>query len=399
MKKLFLLLVCLVITGGLIISCGDETTSNNAVPLEGFNETATIQGTILNAITGERIGGVDLNVKLIQGTNHRDPSKLIRDVNNSLVGEYAFASVPIALYDNIKYMIVVTNTGYQRFEGEFEMTADAGVGGVVDENYNKIWNIYLFPEGAEADDVVIYVESGATWDATTGDNRVPDATVQLVQDIENNNVIGGESGNRLFPTTGLLPVLTATTDADGVATFSGADLVLGGQYLPTVLPLTYSNTQMALTAGTAIVVGTNVDPQTITLTDVVEETLQVVSASNKDPNGITATGVLTLIFNRPVTIVEDATVDAAILCDGGACPNAVLDADSATAVLSNGGYTLTLTPNFTADPDVSLGDESGVIAYSNVEVTLDNVNAIDVFSLDCTDGVAISNEVNVTGLQ
>ena len=124
----------------------------------------TLQGTIFNAITGERIGGTDVAMYLQQGTLTRTPDVFYtgvkvnrRDDNTTmdLMGDYAFArNIPSAdillegggeenfIGDDIhpnEYRITVIKDGFQRFEGIIGNLALTG-------KDNVIKNIYLFPE-------------------------------------------------------------------------------------------------------------------------------------------------------------------------------------------------------------------------------------------------------------
>jgi len=72
-----------------------RTNSNQGVPNQEFAVTDP-SGQIMDALNGAGIGGSDLQVYLIQGLSNRPADKLTTDVNNVLVGEYAFANIPVA---------------------------------------------------------------------------------------------------------------------------------------------------------------------------------------------------------------------------------------------------------------------------------------------------------------
>src|SRR3990172_2333090 len=95
-----------------LAACGGDTNTNipatQSVSNSMFDAKASVQGTVFDATTGARIGGSDLEVTLIQGTNHRDPDVLVRS-KASVVGEYGFSNVPVAMFgtDNVDYKIIV----------------------------------------------------------------------------------------------------------------------------------------------------------------------------------------------------------------------------------------------------------------------------------------------------
>lgn len=407
MKKILFFTIVMLMSTVLLGGCGDNVSVDDFSKLNMEDTFGTLQGTIFDATTGQRLGGSGLLITLIQGTAHRSPNSLITNTSDRLVGEYAFTKVPIGITtDNVSLKIVVTNTGYQRFEGYVNLWSRIVNSGFTDttnkNNFFFIGDIYLFPVGATASDITIYVERDG--------ERIPAATVLLKQVINNNNLTADGSSNRIAPIAGMMTSMTATTDSDGKAVFSGSNLVLGGQYQAVALPMSYEGTKLSLTEGAfSIEVGNSVQTQLISMNDVEpgnsDDGLFVVFASNRDIDDVLTTGVLTVVFNRAIALVSENSVTATIACNGSACPNAVLDnavsGDEVTAAVSSDGFTLTLTPNFTTNPDAT--DVSLAITYSGAQITVsgDELDqAYNLFSgISYIDGSFVSQKVKMTGPQ
>jgi hypothetical protein len=358
MKNLLVLLGLFVFMG-MLSGCSENkttTAANNAEPINEFNKTLTLQGKIMDATTGAGIGGDNLRVFLIQGASNRGPDKLNSGSTDPLIGEYAFAGIPISyVTNNTAYKVVVIKTGYQTFEGEFVFDANYTSGSVMDSTYNWIGNIYLYPVGAQAGDVTISVVNPMNV-------PVPGATVLMHQNINSNVAVNGTTGGTttlpgggigsttLTATNNLISSITGTTDSNGNVVFAGSTLALGASYTPTALSTTFDGQQLAVTAGTAVVVGTNDAAQQIKMTDLepTATNLYVVAASNSVTGSIQTTGELALTFNRKIDFDSNgATSFTATATDG------VLNATSATAAISADGFTLTLTPSFATPPTVA----------------------------------------------
>ncbi len=359
MRKLFVVLGLLLISTMLFVGCG--TTDNSSVtqpqPLSQTNErTGTLQGKIMDAVTGAAIGNDDnseLKVWLIQGTDNRGASKLITDKNDPLCGEYAFDNIPVDLYyGNATFKVVVVKAGYQRFEADVELNDNIAYNeetilSSVDKVINMIGNIYLFKDGYRAGDVDVYVLDNASG------MPIPNALVAFYQDVENNIPASGyfvdtdntsyENGNglnpyydMLFPTGGLYTDITTTTDANGKATMSGTKLVLGGRYEIVVAPMTW-NGQVFGFSSTSFREYTANAPVYLNLSSATGQ-LFATSASNEVPSTVTASGVLTVTFNQPIALTTTGFVASGLASD-----NTPTTADI-QAVLSADGLTMTLTP-------------------------------------------------------
>lgn len=361
--------------------------SNSGVPNNYFNEVATVQGTIFNAISGDRITDSSLKVTLVRGTTYQ--AAAVRTGTQSFAGDYAFTGVPISIDNNVEYRVSASVTGYQPFEAYLSLGTDNGNNDTLDKNYNSIENIYLFPLGATANDLKVNV----TFDG----EPVTGATVLLQIESDTNNEIT-ETINRLFPDQGLLGSLMRTTNATGVVTFEGAGLVLGGGYRIQVLPVVHEGIQLKRSGGTFVIIGTD-DTNSATTATVVsnivmdeavpgnDNGLYVVSATNTDATNIAADGVLTIVFSRAVSLVQESVIIAG-LTKTGASGTAALDVSGSpntevTAEMTD-SFTLTITPNFaTATPAVPVlsdgsnaatADNGLTVTYSNLEVRIEQTN-------------------------
>lgn len=414
MKKLLCAFMMMFIVG-LIAGCDDTSTttnnySNNDVSNNEFDEVFTLQGTLFDATTGARLTGSSLTVTLVRGTEYYTPNLLKKDTSETtFAGDYAFSNIPITLHGNTTYRIVATMSGYQQFEAYINYTAnrDFDDNNTHDSTYNMVGNIYMFPLGAQASDIDIYVEYNG--------ERVSGATVQLQLQISNNTITTQNSNRLLSATNGTLPVISATTDANGIAKFDGSLLALGGQYVPRVLPLVYEGTQLAITTGTAIVVGSSTvsNVQHITMLDTApnneDNGLYIVSASNRDSEDVLSSGVLTITFNKAIALVSEDAFTAVLTNANGA----VLAADTVTTTVSTDGLVLTLTPNFSTNPVAFTGNNEPTadiglsITYTGGQVTLagDNTNEAlnilvngndDILYLNGND---LSRVVNIYGPQ
>lgn len=346
MKKLLLVMVGLILVAGMVLGCLGCNGNGSQ-----FVKYGTLQGKIMDAVTGEAIGGDDLEIYLIQGKETRKPSKLVKNMDNDLVGEYVFDKIPVQLYnyytDDAIFKIVVIKEGYQRFESTdvcFTTTfaaRDIGDGvetdlWITNEVINQIGNIYLYPLGTTAGDVTVYVYDPQG-------TPIDGANVLLRQNVYNNSTVSYTS-DRLWPTGGLYPSLTDTTDSNGKATFSGDDLTLGGSYSTVVEALTNDDGEQLATATSAsFIIGIDNTTRVVNMGVVTgTQVLYVTSVSNQFSGTITPAGTLTITFNQP--IIVDTTLFTATVTDG------VLASAIVNAELSNSDMTLTLRPTFTTDP-------------------------------------------------
>ena len=388
MKKLFVVMSLLLLTVAFF-GCGktDNSSLTTYPGTQDYSKTGTLQGKIMNALTGAPIGNdtdSELKIWLIQGTDNRGPSKLITDSKNPLVGEYAFSGIPVYLatgqaqetssYES-RFKIVVVKSGFQRFEADYSLLAAFALGNpnwdTVNTVINGIGNIYLFPEGSTAGDVRVHVRANG--------NPVANEVVQLVQDVVNNNVTSN-TGDRLNPTAGLISNLSATTDASGIATFSGATLVPGGAYIATAL----ATSEFTEASTASFRTDTGSTDQYITMANTYAA-LFATSASNQTPGLATSTGVLTITFNKPVTLTTTQFLANLVASNG----TLTAGTPKAIGALSTDGLTLTITPVFaTAPTSTALG--------ANITYSYFSADQILVKSTQATGGAALTNIKNST---
>jgi len=392
MKKIFILLISLLLVG-MLVGCDETTsTSNQAVPLQSFEETGTVQGTVFDALTGARIGDSSLKVTLVRGTTHASANVLKNSsTDTTFLGDFAFDNVPVTIGGVATYRIVAEMTGYQTFEGYINLAiAVANLGtGVIDEVYNFVRNIYMFPVGSYATAQTIYVYY---------DNEpVSGATVLFELQPTNaatTTVISGNDPQGIATVqpaaVGLNAALSGTTDATGMVTFDATDLVLGGTYTVNVLPITYEGVQLALTAGGAnMVVGTSPNVQIVNMLDEIlaanNEGLYVVSATPQDPEDILSSGVLTITFNRAIEIVSEQSFTATLNGETTAALTGGDGDDTAVAAtVSTDGLVLTLTPSF-ATAIVPYSTSTGPSGDGTADIGVSITYA-------CTSGVTLKGD-------
>jgi hypothetical protein len=175
MKKLCMLLVPLFIFGLVFTACDSSTDNDSSVPNNKFDQTGTLQGTVYDATTGDRIGDETLEITMVLGSDYKSPKVLDTDAESAFIGDFAFEGLPVTLASqsggegNIgggncpgtaQYRIVASMDGYEPFEGYVCLAVDLYDEGkgqdqdVPTENsvYNFLGNIYLYPLGATAPD-------------------------------------------------------------------------------------------------------------------------------------------------------------------------------------------------------------------------------------------------------
>ena len=329
---------------------------------------ATLQGTIMNAITGERIGGKDMEIYLIQGDTVRKPTTFNTGEKNgggffqrndnattALMGEYSFTDIPAGSSfatgdatnptdpEHNEYKMVVIKAGYQRFEAVVDLF----------DIDNKIGNIYLFPEGYATPDYIFNIV------CKDGGKPVPNATVLFQPQAAANDMLTSDD-NVLKPANGYLPSLQAVSDAKGMVTFAGSKLALGARYALTVLPVEFEGIHLGINEDSTFDIGytTSYYIDMVYLVDLegYDYGLYVKEISNLAYDQVDSTGTLKITFNRPVTLgarpaPATANFGATASVAGYHASSGVLDATApVTAVPSTDGLTLTLTPKWTTAP-------------------------------------------------
>lgn len=362
-KKKACILVAAFFAAGLLGGC--KNINPGCINCEHY---ATLQGAIIDAVTGERIGGVptgqdkDIEIYLIQGQTVRKPTSFISNEEDVLVGEYCFVDIPAGTSDTAiangseinEYKLVVIKKGYQRFEAKVSL---------VDVD-NKIGNVYLFPLG--------YLAPDYTFEVVYNGAPVAGATVYF-QPVISANDPALTTSDVLAASDGYLPCLTGETDADGLVTFAGAPvtdedgtvtypgLAVGAAYRLIVMPIAFEGVMLARYEDAFVrIVGLSDTMDIISLGDLApggnQYGLFVTSISNALQDQVTSSGTLTMVFSRPVTLTGDfgAFEDS---------PTGVLGLPPVDATLSSDGLTLTLTPRWLTDPEA--GENNTSITYLN----------------------------------
>ena len=400
----------------------------------------TLQGTLFNAVTGERIGGTDIKWYLEQGTTTRKKPDVFYtgatgsgDTSIDLMGDYAFQDIPSM--DSLstgstdvlpnEYRLTLIKPGFQKFEGIIDQDMLAN-------QDNVIKNIYLFPDeslmpcynytvefnGKPVPNVQITAAPYATINVNVlatdkwlsiGLNAVLDEAGTPFSILGAAfSVLGLFNNHYFFPAPGYLASLTRKTDANGKAAFCTTDtdkLTAGCAYAVIVQPTeNFEGVQLAPTVG-ALVADYSDAEQIIPLVTMEDYNndygLYVTSISNGVQDQIDATGTLTITFNRAVTLNID-TVLAPNTSGFGASlagPSAVawpaVPASRVNASLSADGLMLTLTPTWTAPPDlttekgqnITYGDNNGSLSvkgYPASKILLSGLKDTDTDSISLT---------------
>jgi hypothetical protein len=388
MKKLTF---AVAVFAGLSLACGSDLLKQDGIDNKSqFNGTFTLQGKLMNAQTGEPIGGDDLQVKLIQGTSVRDPNRLIRDVKDPLVGEYAFSDIPVTYNYVAVYKLVVIKPGFGRFEAILDDYGADSSDNVLDTVYNYVGNVHLFPLGAEAPAYTVHV-------AFNG-KPVPGAVVYA--DPSDNNTATDTPNWTLFADPGYAPAISVTTDETGKATFTGDTLSLGVRYSIRVQPVVFEGAQLSQEFAGSFAVGLDSNVHYVSMGNLSPNAssygLYVDDISNKAEE-LNANGDLTIHFSRPVRVSDLTDFSAFVGSSGGTA--ATLDGTTpATATLSADGLTLTLRPNWTTQPAAT---DRGVYVFFTATATIGVQGypntAFTLFGgIPYLDGGNISGQVMVT---
>lgn len=383
------------LAGLLLAGCTGDFVKLGAGEQWGeFTATFTLQGKIMDARTGAPIGGDDLKLKLIQGTEIREPTRLNKDSTDVLMGEYAFANIPLTSQYNADYKIVAIKDGYIRFEAIIDMGAYYDTNfPLMDTVYNYIGNIYLQPLGSSAPEIVVNVDFNG--------RPIQGATVMMDPSSTTWNN-GTDQTYILSPSWGYVGAIpVATTDATGKAKFPGGSLGLGVVYTVRVNPITFEGVGLVqpTTTGQTVAVGVvgSTNELSISMADAAPGNnaygLFVVDSSNRG-GALAASGVLTVTFNRPVMLTGDLNTKFSALINYGTLQP--FPAPAVLATLSPDGLTMTLTPNWATQPNPSTDRGAYVDYYGSVSVAGYPGSSLDVFTLAQSYGGTLNRRVWVT---
>lgn len=385
MLRKIILPVVTFVTVGLLSGCTVEKSSHNAANaacpsdsfLTGFNRKpgAIIQGVLIDANTGKRVSLQNLSgndgVFVLVGGEKIRATPLATGGDARLDGEYYICDVP---FDNA-YPVFALVSGYLPFHGTIQV-ASALQSTANNARAIAEGNIRLFPLGSETRDFQLrVVNSGA---------GVANATVRLdpIADAAGagNDSIIGKGGTFLRPSDARMISLTASTNAEGVATFAAANIVLGGRYRFMITPRADANLNgsisgifnMGIDTPAAGNLGTAASARngfefTVDLASEAAA-IRLVSCSLETKN-YDAEGSIKYLFNQPVEIV---TIDNVTATLGGGTGASILATNTAgnsaseqVTIAGDGTNSLTLKPNFATAPSAA--------TEPNLTVTFDNV--------------------------
>ncbi len=381
----------------MLTACGGEGQGNewgNGTNVNYHDITTTMSGHVRDAQTLQPITTATL--KLYQGSDIREAK-----FNKKEDGYYVISGIPSTTNNNITYKVKVSAEGYQDLWAAVAFPIGSREG-LQDETVFKLANVNLYPVGAKAASYQVTV--------TYNNKRAANQVVELTYNNTTANTLNNPQANMLTPLAGTetQTKLTATTDADGVATFAGSSLVLGASYTARVPAAVVDGIDVENFAGATFTVGTANKQQTLALSKIsvgVNEGLYVTKASNESDLTVTPTGALVLTFSKPVEVVtKGSAVFATDAVDNAninqtATYNGYLANPSASVSVS--GNVVTVTPGFVNGKSIT--DTSGKntrVTYSGLVVRLaDGTNkSFNVFggTIVNSSGITISGEVHIT---
>lgn len=382
----------------VLAACGGDET-NVTSEVNYHNAKTTLSGVVRNAETNGVISDKSLEVKFFQGTSVRK-AKLSRDD-----GYYSVNKIPTNFSNANQYRISVNAEGYLPFEGtvSFQGNQATYTSNILDKEIYEIGNINLFPVGTTAADYKVTV----TYDG----KRVPNTEViaelnSVTQFVQNSQATLITASTTMNVAADNVTRITTTTDENGVATFAGSDLVLGGSYDLTVKPTSFNGVTVFDAGSVDFNVGTSQLETSLPLNSLsngTAEGLYVVKTSNENTNAEgNGSGALTIEFSKVVTVVKPDGITANLApgleADGVTAGASALTATDPVAITGSGTNTITLTPQFQTAPEA--GDTGVTVTYGSLLVKLAGVDKVfDVFVpgvLTAPSGLPLSGVVKVT---
>jgi len=358
-----------------------------------------LQGTVFNAVTGERIDSEELNITIVQNKQYRH-ARLHSEYN----GGYYINDIPISNTNNAALRIETKAPGFQASASAVNFATPSQ--NLKNNDVYRIADIYLYPSTKTAPDQTISI--------LYNDERVPNATI-LFSPVSSANVLLEDQTNIISPTTGFQPAIVATTNSNGEVTIAGSDLILGGGYNVTVLPTEFKGIRLAAKNNISFKVGIspNNTIREINMSDLSRgdnDGLYVTSASNEYGKGINQSGELTIHLSLAIDLVSEKDVVASLTNNQSVSLDASNAPDSTANIsLEDNGHTIILSPNFAMEsqPEIFNGnndntaDNGLMVSYSNLVVRLKSANQkkrnlYDVFQLTSLSGSTVKNTMQVT---
>lgn len=288
--------------------------------------------------------------------------------DNAIEADGCFQIDGIPLGESVP--VFAQGPGYERFHG----VVDYPVWNKDYENEGSqlVGNIRVFPTGYAVDYRFLVNFDG---------RGVPDVKVNCQYRQDSGNTVETEGARFITPLPTGSTTLSATTDANGVATFPGAQLVNGARYhCEAVLNQAFEG--RVLSGQADITAGVSTSEQAVALSTAGNAPDQNVYAvySNADDTDtlLGAGGKLVIQFNRPIEIApRTAKCQTAALAEpdtdtDGQVGRLITDvsgnevSESVTAEVSADGLTLTL--GFKAEQPVDSGDLGTTVSFSGIFV-------------------------------
>lgn len=352
-----------------------------------------IIGFVVNGVTGQRLNafpnsnnltnlGNDANATtevyaLVQGSFKRAQPCGQGDINTSnkipADGCYRIEGVPT----DTDVPIFAQFDGFEPFHGTTRIVTNAvTTTDLIDTDPQKVGNIMMWPVGFSEDYSFNVVAS-----SSAGSNRpVANAQVNCQADPTTNSFSTGGT-DFIQPEQTTLGTVQATTDANGMATIPGAQLVNGSNYHCDVF--TTDEFENRTAQGTVNFTAGVTEP-----TLLVSLTLggngniiYAVRANNDDPNALLgATASLIVTLNRPIEIIpgsedcQKATINAPDSNGNGNTPPALptnvannTASETVTTSVSADGLTLTITNKPYVTP-LDTGDYGAVLSFDGIHL-------------------------------
>ena len=387
-----------------LIACGGDIKDNTTAPQNYHDITVDLQGTVFDAVTGQRISTDGLKVTLVQGDNYRTAK-----TNGDFQGDYFIGNIPAsANLGNITYRIIAEKDGYQTIESTYQPSAlvVTAADRLQDRKVAELGNFYMYPNGAAVHDLSVKVFYNG--------QPVNGATITLQPQTTATTAITSTTGvgTTVFTqNAGFKAAPVSTTNANGLATFPASSLVLGASYRFTALPTKHNGYDLVLTNGATVTAGTGTGTSASQTTLVMDrvasfaDNLYIEDVSNLLSGSVQPNGNLVITLNRSdVTYVGTANLSAALTNASTATLDSGAVKATATPSVVAGKTVITVSPVWGNSPLQYNGSNGGTadnnltITYSGrVLVQINGKNALyDIFDLTGPTGLPVDKTVQVT---
>jgi len=277
--------VAMLVTSLSLVACEDDQDA------DGVSHTGTIQGVVVNALTGESISE-GLRVSLMIDGRLKDASVLTFADEINPVTQFGFTSVPA----DVELPIVAIHPEFQDFEGLVKLNSFMDGGGYLEKAVLNA-NIQLYPLGYSVPTYTVrVVHNGAP---------VPDAVV-FVNPAENGNH-PLTFGNFLPAVSNRLGGFAVVTGSDGTVDLPSDELVLGGAYVLNVAPVEFNGEVMAASEDRNLVVGASNVVVTISITNISttqRDNLYITSTNNDELPIMNSYSGIQINFSLPIEIIS-----------------------------------------------------------------------------------------------